>query len=130
MPGKMSFEEYFRIREVDEAEKRVRLLVGLSPSMLQRSYLADPAYVDFARQRGPSTVMACELCAGIAATEALKILLGRGRVYAAPVGTHFDAYRGVLRRTWRPWGNRNPLQRLVLAIARRQLAAKSRAAGS
>jgi len=123
MPGRMTFEEYFRIDGCDVAEKRVRLLVGLSPSMLQRTYLADPAHVDFEHQRGPSTVMACQLCAGIAATEALKILLGRGRVYAAPVGTHFDAYRGVLRRTWRPWGNRNPVQRAMLALARRQLAA-------
>jgi hypothetical protein len=110
---------------VDDAEKRVRLLVGLSPLMLQRDYLADAAYVDFDRQRGPSTVMACQLCAGIAATETLKILLGRGPVYAAPFGTHFDAYRGVLKRTWRPWGNGNPIQRIVLAIARRQLASRS-----
>jgi len=26
-------------------------------------------------------------------------------------------------RTWRPGGNHNPIQRLVIAIARRQLAA-------
>jgi hypothetical protein len=67
--------------------------------------------------------MACELCAGIAATEALKILLGRGKVYAAPTGVQFDAYRNRLVRTWRPGGNRHPLQRLVLEIARRQLRA-------
>jgi hypothetical protein len=30
--------------------------------------------------------MACDLCAGIAATEALKILLKRGGVIAAPWG--------------------------------------------
>jgi hypothetical protein len=67
--------------------------------------------------------MACQLCAGVAATEALKIMLGRGNVAAAPVGLQFDAYRGKLKRTWRPWGNRNPLQRIAIAIARRQLKA-------
>jgi hypothetical protein len=90
--------------------------------MLQRSYLADPSRVDFAAHRGPSTVMACHLCAGMAATEALKILLGRGKVTAAPRGLHFDAYRGKLVKTWRPGGNNNPIQRLALAIARRQFA--------
>jgi hypothetical protein len=65
--------------------------------------------------------MACELCAGIAATESLKMLLGRGRVVAAPRGVQFDAYRNRMVRTWRPDGNRNPVQRLALAIARRQL---------
>jgi hypothetical protein len=31
--------------------------------------------------------MGCQLCAGAAATEALKILLKRGKVLAAPHGT-------------------------------------------
>ena len=65
--------------------------------------------------------MACQLCAGFAATEALKILLGRGRVLSAPRGIHFDAYRYRLTRTWRPGGNSNWMQRLTLALARRQL---------
>jgi molybdopterin/thiamine biosynthesis adenylyltransferase len=126
IPGGMSFEEYFRLDGVTESEKSVRLLVGLSPAMLQRGYVADSSYVDFAQARGPSTAMACQLCAGVAATEALKILLKRGKVHAAPVGLQFDAYRNRLKRTWRPWGNRNPLQRITIAIVRRQLATMGR----
>ena len=123
LPNGMSFEEYFRLDGVPESEKCVRFLLGLSPAMLQRGYLVDSKFVDFAQRRGPSTAMACQLCAGVAATEALKILLERPGVDAAPVGLQFDAYRGMLKRTWRPWGNRNPLQRIAIAIARRQLAA-------
>ena len=121
LPDRMSFEEYFGWRGLPEHEKALRFLVGLAPAMLQRAYLADPSAVDLRERRGPSTVMACELCAGIAATEALKILLHRGDVTAAPVGIHFDAYRNRLVRTWRPGGNRNPLQRLMLFFARKQL---------
>jgi hypothetical protein len=66
--------------------------------------------------------MACQLCAGIAATEALKILLGRGGVVAAPTGLQFDAYRNKLVRTRRPGGNRHPLSRAVMAMMRRKLA--------
>jgi hypothetical protein len=99
----------------------VRFLVGLSPAMLQRGYLVDPAAVDLAARRGPSTGMACQLCAGIAAVEALKLLLGRGRVLAAPRAMQFDAFRNRAVVTWRPGGNGNPLQRAALAIARRQL---------
>ncbi len=121
MPGGMTFEEYFRWQGCSEEEMAIRFLIGLSPALLQRGYLADPSTVDFAARRGPSTAMACELCAGIAATEALKILLGRGRVIAAPRGVHFDAYRNKLVRTWRPLGNRNPVHRLAIALARRQL---------
>jgi molybdopterin/thiamine biosynthesis adenylyltransferase len=121
MPGCMTFEEYFRLERCDQQEQAVRFLLGLGPRLLQRRYLVDSTTVDFARERGPSTVMACDLCAGIAATEALKILLRRGRVRVAPHGVHFDAYRQRLVHTWRPWGNRNPVQRLAIRIAMRQL---------
>jgi molybdopterin/thiamine biosynthesis adenylyltransferase len=126
LPGRMTFEEYFHLEGLSEHEQAIRFLIGLSPAMLQRAYLADPQAVDLAARRGPSTVVACQLCAGMAAAEALKIMLGRGKVYSAPVALQFDAYRGKLKRTWRPWGNRGPLQRMILAIARRQLGATRR----
>lgn len=120
LPGKMSFEEYFQWGDRSEDEKALRFLVGLAPAGLHRPYLVDPSAVNLAERRGPSTIMACQLCAGVAATETLKILLGRGKVLAAPHGMHFDAYRNKLVRTWRPGGNNNPLQRLMLTIASRQ----------
>jgi molybdopterin/thiamine biosynthesis adenylyltransferase len=121
LPGKMTFEEYFQLGGLPEEEKALRFMLGLSPALLQMGYLADPSRVDLAQHRGPSTIMACQLCAGVAATEALKILLKRGGVRAAPHGVHFDAYRNKLAHTWRPGGNSNPLQRLALAVAKRQL---------
>ena len=123
LPGGMTFEEYFRLEGCDEAEQALRFLLGLSPAMLQMAYLVDPSRVDLAEHRGPSTVMACQLCSGFAATEALKILLKRGKVRVAPYGVHFDAYRNKLAHTWRPRGNLNPLQRLALVIAKKRLAA-------
>ena len=123
MPGEISFEDYFCLEGHPEHEQLLRFLLGLSPAMLQVGYLVDPSRVDLANHRGPSTPMACELCAGIAATHALKILLRRGKVPAAPRGVHFDAYRNRLAHTWRPFGNRNPLQRLGLWMVRRRLGA-------
>ena len=121
MPGKMTFEEYFQWGELDELSKAIRFVVGLAPAGLHRPYLMVPSSVNFAERRGPSTIMACQLCAGVAATEALKILLGRGEVLAAPHGMQFDAYRNTLTRTWRPGGNRNPWHRLMIAVASRQM---------
>ncbi len=122
LPGKMSFEEYFGWGDRSEDEKAVRFLLGLAPAGLHFRYLADPGAVNLDEHRGPSTAMACQICAGMAATEALKILLNRGKVYAAPYGLQFDAYRGKLVRTHRPGGNDHPLQRLALFIARHRLA--------
>lgn len=122
MPGQMTFEEYFQWGQRSEVEKAVRFVVGLAPAGLHRPYLVVKEAVNFAERRGPSTFMACQLCAGIAATEALKILLGRGKVLAAPRGVQFDAYRNKLARTWRPGGNSHPLHRIAIAIGLRQLA--------
>jgi molybdopterin/thiamine biosynthesis adenylyltransferase len=126
LPGKMTFEQYFQMGDKPEAEKAARFLVGLSPSMLQMGYLVDRSRVDFVARRGPSTAMACDLCAGIGATEALKILLGRGHVVAAPRGIHFDAYKNKLRRTWRPKGNGHPFQRLLIRAIKRRYASAPR----
>ncbi len=121
LPGRMTFEQYFCWSGCSEQEMALRFLVGLSPAMLQRRYLVDQTAVDFTLHKGPSTPMACELCAGLAATEALKILLGRGRLVIAPRGIHFDAYRNRMVRTWRPGGNNHLAQKLTLAMAKRKL---------
>ena len=121
MPDGMSFEDYFRFEGHSEDEQALRFLVGLSPAMLQMSYLVDPSRVDLANRRGPSTVIAVQLCSGIAAAQVLKLILRRGRVVAAPRGLHFDAYRDRLRHTWRPGGNHNPMQRLLFRLAKRRL---------
>jgi molybdopterin/thiamine biosynthesis adenylyltransferase len=130
LPGRMTFEEYFRLDGLSEEDQAIRLLLGLSPAMLQRSYLVDRRAVDLAGHKVPSTVIACQICSGMAATEALKLMLGRGKVYAAPVSLQFDAYRGRLKRTWRPWGNRSPWQRIAIAIARWQLGVTKRRAAA
>ncbi len=122
LPGRMSFADYFGLAQCEESEKPLRFLLGLAPAMLHRRYLADRTFVDLRAGRGPSTAMACEVCAGVAGAETLKILLRRGDVVAAPRGVQFDAYRNKVVHTWRPWGWRNPLQRAITAVARRQLA--------
>ncbi|HEX7369160.1 MAG TPA: ThiF family adenylyltransferase, partial [Rhodanobacteraceae bacterium] len=119
LPGCMTFEEYFQLEGKPLNEQLLRFMVGLAPAVLHQSYLVDPSAVDLVNHKGPSTPMACEICAGVAGTLALKILLGRGKVFAAPHGLHYDAYRNKLVHTWRPGGNSNPLQRLLLSVARR-----------
>ncbi|PXX43779.1 ThiF family adenylyltransferase [Undibacterium pigrum] len=123
LPGRMSFEDYFQMQGQDEFEQGLRFLLGLAPARLHMAYLVDPGRIRLDLKKGPSTVMACQLCAGVAATEALKILLKRGQVRPAPHGVHYDAYRQALKKTWLPGGNRNPLQKLKLSIARKILGA-------
>jgi molybdopterin/thiamine biosynthesis adenylyltransferase/nitroreductase len=121
VPGGMSFERYFRLKGHPETEQYLRFLVGLTPKGLHRRYLVDPSRIDLAARTGPSTVAACQLCAGVTAVAALKLLLRRGEVRPAPYHHHFDAYRGRLATSWLPRGNAGPLQRLKLAAGRRMM---------
>ena len=120
-PDGMSFEEYFKVEGHESQEQYARFIAGLSPAMVQRDYLVAPEAVNFQEKRGPSTIMACDLCAGVMGTSVLKLLLRRGSIRAAPWGMHFDAYHQKLKLTWRPFGNANPLQRLLLKFIRPRL---------
>ena len=124
MPGKMSFDEYFAIVDpldtASEEEKEqifndniIRFVIGVSPSVQQRHYLVERSSVNFLRKKVPSTCMGISLAAGTLCTNVLKLLLKRGDVIHAPNGMHFDAYRNNLIKTWRPFGNRNPIQKYM-----------------
>jgi tRNA threonylcarbamoyladenosine dehydratase len=116
MPGKMSFEEYFALDGLSFEDQISYFVIGVSPSVQQRTYLVDKSSVNFFKHKVPSTVMGIEISAGVACTQVLKILLNRGKIVCAPRGLHFDAYRNRLRKTWRPFGNRNPVQKVMYRI--------------
>lgn len=117
-PKGMSFEDYFQLEGQVQAEQYLRFACGLSPAMLNRHYLVAPEAVNLSEKRGPSTPMAVKLCAGFLGTAALKLLLGRGDLPAAPHSMHFDAYQLKFKRCWRPGGNRHPMQWLLMKIVR------------
>jgi molybdopterin/thiamine biosynthesis adenylyltransferase len=121
MPGKMSFEDYFCLEGYDFEDQIIKFVIGVSPTVQQRHYLVDRSSVNFLKKKVPSTAMGIEIAAGVACTNVLKILLGRGQVICAPHGLHFDAYRNRLVKTWRPFGNRHPLQRLMFWYVKRLL---------
>lgn len=121
-PQGMTFDRYFDLHDgMDRTDQLVAFAVGLAPRATQLRYM-DLSSVDLQSGAGPSVSLACQLAAGVAAAETLKVLLGRGPLRPAPYYAQFDAYRGFLRRGWLWWGNRHPLQRLKRYILRRRFA--------
>jgi molybdopterin/thiamine biosynthesis adenylyltransferase len=121
LPGGMQWHDYFAMDLAkDDVDKYVLFLIGTAPKGTQMAYL-DRRYVDLAAQRGPSLALAVQLCAGMVAAETMKLLLGRGRVLAAPFYQQLDPYThqyviGKLR-----WGNRGLLQRWKYRLIRKML---------
>lgn len=119
LPGKMSFEEYFCLEGHSFEEQIFCFIIGVAPSMMMMKYLQVEDTVNLFKRKVPSTVFGIELSAGVACTNVLKLLLNRGEIIAAPRGLHFDAYLNRLSKTWRPWGNKNPIQRFMFRQMKR-----------
>jgi sulfur-carrier protein adenylyltransferase/sulfurtransferase len=125
-PQGMSFEQYFRMEGRPELEQQLRFLIGLAPKGLHRRYLIDPTRLNLATKSGPSTSAACQLAAGVATIMAIKFLLRRGDVKAAPWSHQYDAFRDILASKRLRLGLNGPLQRLKLEIAWRHVIANIR----
>ena len=114
----MTFDEYFDVHEgLSEEDKLLRFAMGLAPRPTHLAYM-DTSRVNFSEKVGPSIASACMLCAAAAATEAAKILLGRGPVRPVPHYVQIDPYTWTLRhgRLWA--GNRNPIQRIKTSLVK------------
>ena len=120
-PKGMTFDQYFRMEGRPPEEQFLRFLIGLVPKGLHRRYLVDPGRINLAARKGPSTAAAVQLCAGVTAAAALKLLLNRPGIKAAPWHHHFDAMLDRMAVTWLPLGLGGPIQQAKLAIARRTI---------
>ena len=128
-PGGMGFDDYFDIREEDSYIERIlKFAMGLSPRPTHVRYV-NMDFVDLLDKRGPSLGAACQLCASLAATEAMRLILGRKGVRPVPAYLQFDPYSRKLIRGRLRMGNRNPVQRLKLWIAKNYLLERNKVVG-
>lgn len=122
MPGKMNFDDYFDIDDsMDEDEQLLKFFIGLTPKFVHFNYI-DMKESSIKTRSGPSLSLACQLCSAAATTEVIRIILGKKGIKAAP---HFFQYDLLTRRfvkSYMPLGNKNPIQKLKFAIAKKQLA--------
>ena len=114
----MGFDEYFNCRDnMPEKDKYLSFAMGLTPKATQIKYM-DLSSVSLESKAGPSLNIACQLCSAMAATEAVRIILKRGKVRAVPFYFQFDPYVQKYHKGKLRMGNRNPVQRIRMMAAR------------
>lgn len=129
----MKFDDYFCFQDApdkasDDVKKEyfndniIRFVTAVSPSVQQRHYLVDRSSVNFFKKKVPSTPMGISLATGVLCSNVFKLILNRGEVITVPRGLHFDAYRNKLIKTWRPFGNKNPMQKYMFRLLKKMLA--------
>ncbi len=113
-PDGMSAEEYFDWNDDQNNEERLaRFVLGLAPRRLHHAQI-DLRYVDADRHLAPSNILACFLCAGLAAMEGIRFLTGRSGLRPVPYSFQFDPYTRRTRQTYLRRGNRSLLQRFKI----------------
>ncbi|MBI5551723.1 MAG: ThiF family adenylyltransferase [Desulfobacterales bacterium] len=121
----MTFDEYFDLHDGMSMEaKLIAFFVGLAPKAAQRNYTL-PGSISMSDRRGPSLAAGCQMCAGAAAAEVLRILLKKPGLRPAPYYCQYDPfarkfYQGRLR-----FGNRGPLQRLKRRLIQAKIGGSS-----
>ncbi|MET0101183.1 MAG: ThiF family adenylyltransferase [Sedimenticola sp.] len=117
----MSFDDYFDIDLSLPLENQVLLFsLGFAPAGFHIKYV-DPASVDLKNRKGPSFIGACKLCAGMVAAQAVQAILEPETLKPIPWYSHFDAKLNKFKHGKLLMGNRNPLQRLKYAYAKKIL---------
>jgi len=125
-PSSMTFDEYFDMCDgMDPLKKVIAFGVGVAPASLHMRYL-NLNSVDLNARQGPSLVSACQLCASVAATETLNIVLQRKPVKAVPHYFQFDPYLQQCKKGYCIGGNRNPVQQLKRWYLFRRFSSKSK----
>nr|WP_319393009.1 ThiF family adenylyltransferase [uncultured Desulfobacter sp.] len=117
----MGFDEYFNIVEdMKPEDQHLAFALGLAPKALQFRYM-DTSKVSFESRKGPSLNIACQLCTGIAGTEAVRIILGRGDIKPVPYYLQFDPYLRKYYTKKLNMGNRHPWQKIKAAMIKNKV---------
>jgi len=117
----MGYKEYFDFRPDDDPfEKLLRFTIGLVPARLHLGYMSFPKERLIEMETGPSIASSVYVGGGFLSAEVLFAITKRRNLFAAPYYTQLDLLRGIHVRRRLLWGNRGPLQRLALWLARRE----------
>jgi len=120
----MSFDEYFNIVEgMSEWDQHLAFFMGIAPKATHLKYM-ELSRVDLNAKEGPSLNIGCQICAGMAATEAVRIILNKGGIKPVPYFFQFDPFLQKYRKGKLCMGNRNPVQRIKLKVVKKILAKK------
>ncbi len=107
----MKFDDYFDIQDsMTTDEKIIQFGIGVSPSLLQRSYMP-PKWLNLKWKRGPSTVAGTLAAANFSTTYVYKIITWKP-YEGSPVSRQFDPYIWKIKRVNLWFGNRHPIQRI------------------
>jgi len=124
-PDGMDCDAFFGLNdEMSNNELVLHFLAGIGGVGPHLKYM-DVTKIDPTTGGAPSVGMACNIGAGMVATEVVNWVLKRRPVKAIPWFIHFDPYARYYKNHYRWLGARNPIQRLRMKVLRKMVPALS-----
>jgi len=118
-PDGMDYDTFFGLHDgMNEKEMALRFLAGIAGQGPHLKYM-NVKGVNPGTGAAPSLGLACQMGGGIAATEAVSLILNRRKPRYVPWISQFDPYARYYKHRYRWWGAKNPLQRLRVAVLKR-----------
>jgi len=128
-PHGTTFDSYMDIQDsMSEQDRQLHFGLGLTPSLLQASYYK-PESINWkeGKHMAPSLGVGVLLAANLAVTETIKIIIDElEKVTFIPSSLHFDPYLRKVKKVWIPFGNKNPIQKCKIMIAKFLIKRKKR----
>jgi molybdopterin/thiamine biosynthesis adenylyltransferase len=122
-PDGMDCDTFFGFNdEMPNNEMVLYFLAGIGGVGPHLKYM-DVTKIDPTTGGAPSVGMACNIGAGMVATEVINWVLKRRSVKAIPWFQHFDPYARYYKNHYRWLGARNPIQRLRMKVLRKMVPA-------
>jgi len=122
-PEGMDCDTFFGFNdEMSNNEMVLYFLAGIGGVGPHLKYM-DVTKIDPTTGGAPSVGMACNIGAGMVATEVVNWMLKRRKVKAIPWFMHFDPYAHHYKQHYRWLGARNPIQRLRMKVLRKMVPA-------
>lgn len=119
-PKGMSFNEYFDLNHdnLTVEAQIIRFLAGITPNLMHQKYLRNPDAVNLFEKRLPSLNIGCFAASAATGSMVIEILLDakNKKIRWAPRGFHVDFNLQRSVRFYKPFGNKNPFQKLKIKI--------------
>ena len=120
-PTGMDYDTFFGLEDgMSKNEMVLQFIAGIGAQGPHLKYM-NMKGVNPSTGAAPSLGLACQIASGIAATEAMSLVLNKRKPKFVPWFAQYDTYSRTYKHHYRWWGAKNPLQRLRMMVLKRMI---------
>ncbi|MCB0422526.1 MAG: ThiF family adenylyltransferase [Bdellovibrionales bacterium] len=117
-PDGITYDRYFDVNEkTNQNEHLLKFILGMAPGFMHRNHYHEQ-YLRMSEGIAPSYIGSTQIAAGHVVDIVRGVLLGNSEISSAPTSYQYDFSKMQVQKSHLAMGNRGPIQRLKLVVAR------------